>query len=129
MQKAKRWPKRDRIAWVGQRLLERLAAREGRINDLELDAKGVPDQTSLEVWLAKERDGLSWQQIVIKYFPNYPKSKRKSAGISKARRVYDLVERALEPTPQRKLQLWLDQRIRNVFNCTPEQFKRYLKSI
>jgi hypothetical protein len=78
------WPKEDLIRWVEWRLRERLTKESGRDPGRDLDAEGVPDRISLEVWLAKERDGLSWQQIVIKYFPQYLKRAQKSAGISKA---------------------------------------------
>src|SRR5439155_15248328 len=97
------WPKEDRIRWVEWRLKERIAKESGRHADRDLDAEGIPDRITLEVWLAKERDGLSWQQIAIKYFPQYTHDGQKSAGVSKARRVYMLVERAVSPTPERSL--------------------------
>jgi hypothetical protein len=127
--KPTRWPKHDRIAWVEERLRDRFAARDGRLDGHELDARGVPDQMSLEVWLAKERDGLSWQQIVIKYFPRYIKERQKAAGMSKARRVHMLVNRALEPPPKQSFHDYLGEQIREIFGCTPEEFKAYLDSI
>ena len=95
------WPKEDRIRWVEWRLKERIAKESGRYADRDLSAEGVPDRISLEVWLAKERDGLSWQQIVIKYFPQYVGRRQKSAGMSKARRVHGLVKAVLSPTEER----------------------------
>src|SRR5579863_2199374 len=62
-----RWPKGDRIRWVEERLRERGAKEIGHLSHRDLDTEGVPDRTSLEVWLAKERDGSSWQEIVIQY--------------------------------------------------------------
>ena len=125
------WSKKDLIRWVEQRLLERRAKEAGKISD-DLDAQGIPDRTSLEVWLAKERDGRSWQQIVIKYYPHYRKrtaSAIKTAGISKARRTYILVARRMEPTARQQFLYAMDRTIREVFGCTPEDFKRYLNSI
>ncbi len=123
------WSKKDLIRWVEQRLLERRAKEAGKISD-DLDAQGIPDATSLEVWLAKERDGLSWQQIVIKHYPQHrTPSAIKTAGISKARRAYILVARHLEPTARQQFLYAMDRTIREVFGCTPEDFKRYLNSI
>jgi hypothetical protein len=123
------WPKQDRIRWVEWRRNERLSEEAGRNPDRDLDGERVPDRLSLEVWLAKERDGLSWQQIVIKYFPEYNGREKRPAGISKARRVWMVVERALSPTPKLAAKYLLDGRIQDLFACTPEQFKRYLESI
>jgi len=123
------WSKEDLIRWVEQRLVERRTKEAGKISG-ELDAQGIPDTTSLEVWLAKERDGLSWQQIAIKYYPQYREhSAIKTAGVSKARRAYMLVARRLEPTARQRFQYAMDRTIRDVFSCTPEDFKRYLNSI
>jgi hypothetical protein len=127
--KEKRWPKPNRIAWVEQRLLERLAANKGKVDHRELDSHDVPEELSLNVWLAKDRDGLSWQQIVRKYFPRYLRTQQKDAGISKARRAYGVVERALEPTPKVSIRGFLNARIEDLFGCTPEEFKKYLESI
>jgi hypothetical protein len=123
------WSKEDLIRWVEQRLSERRAKEAGEISD-DLNAQGIPDATSLEVWLAKERDGLSWQQVVIKHYPQYRKSAGiKTAGISKARRAYILVTRRLEPAARQRFRYAMDRTIREVFRCTPEDFKRYLNSI
>jgi hypothetical protein len=83
----------------------------------------------LEVWLAKERDGRSWQQIVIEYLPDYLSKNAKTAGISLARRIVETVERELNPRPSESLKHWLDGRIEELFHCTPQQFKRYLDGI
>ncbi len=127
MHTAERWPKKDRIAWVEERLRDRIAHRAGYRNDEEV--KGIPDQLSLEIWLAKERDELSWQQIVIRCLRKYAKSKQMLAGISRARRAHAAVERALEPTEKQILKNYLDDRIEQVFDCTPQVFKEYLESI
>jgi hypothetical protein len=133
-----RWPQKDRIRWVECRLQDRIRAeqqkQEGRHEfdpdyENELDATDIPDRRSLEVWLAKERDGHSWQQIVIKFFPEIPAGQRKTAGISKARRAHALVERRLEPTRKEALRRYLDACVQDLFQCTPQDFKRYLDSI
>lgn len=123
------WPKEDRVRWVEWRRNERLSAAAGRNPGRDLDAEGVPDLQSLEVWLSKERDGRSWQQIVIKHFPHYDRRGQRSAGISKARRVYASVERALSPSSKQLAGSILDARIKQVFGCSPEQFKVYLDAI
>jgi hypothetical protein len=118
------WSKEDFVRWVEQRLRE----REGRAELDVLDSQGIPDELNLRVWLAKERDGQSWQQIAIKYFPQYG-SAVKSAGMSKARRAYEVVARRLEPTARQRFTYHMESVIREVFSCTPEDFKRYLNSI
>jgi hypothetical protein len=118
------WPKEDRIRWVEQRLNERTS---GNYEARDLDAKKVPDQISLQVWLAKERDGLSWQQIMIKY-PQFAKGS-KSAGISKVRRAHMRIERALQPTLKESRRHILDAQIQSLFGCSPLHFKEYLESI
>ena len=123
------WSKENRIRWVEERLRDRRAKETGKIPD-DLEAQGIPDMPSLLVWLAKERDGLSWQQIAIKYYPQYRKPGAiKAAGISKARRAHTLVQRRLEPTIRQSFRYTMDKAIRELFDCTPEDFKRYLNSI
>jgi len=122
-----RWPgfsKDDKIRWVEERLRDRQAAAAGLVAD-DLDAKGIPDAVSLQVWLAKERDGLSWQQIAIKHYPNYKNPKL--GGVSKARRAYRAVERS--PEPKRAFKHLMEERIQELFGCSPEDFKRYIDSI
>jgi hypothetical protein len=134
-----RWPLEDRIRWVEWRVQERITAAKqkesGQLNEFdpdpehELDTASVPDRLSLEVWLAKERDGQSWQQIVIKQLPQYAKGKHITAGMSKARRMHASVEKALEPPRKDALRRHLDGCIWELFHCTPQDFKRYLDSI
>src|SRR5690348_444104 len=130
------WRKEDRIRWVEWRLRERTTAEKEKEKDRteldidrehELDAAGVPPRLALEIWLAKDRDSQSWLQIVIKFLPQYAKAK--VAGISHARRLHSTVQRALEPQGKKALKNHLDSRIRELFQCTPEAFKRYLNSI
>ena len=123
-----RWPRNDRIRWVETRRRALVSFRSGELAAWVVVDEDLPLQ-SMEVWLAKERDGLSWQQIVIKFFPEYRGSRRKSAGVSKARRVYAEVERALEPSEKDRLEKYLDVRIAELFNCSPEQFDQYLESV
>jgi hypothetical protein len=120
------WSKDDQIRWMEQRLWERNAEKEGKKIE-GLDAKGIPDALSLECWLAKKRDGLSWQEIVIKLYPQYRKSKTSMiAGISKARRDFELAE---TPNPKKMFKATMDDTIREVFACSPQQFKKYIDSI
>jgi hypothetical protein len=132
-QMSNRWPDKDRISWSEERLRLRLFERAKREANQDfprdLDAEGVPDILSLEVWLAKKRDKLSWQQIVIKHFPEYARKQHKQAGMSRARRAYMTVERSLQPSAKQSLRLYLDDRVRDLFDCSPEEFKRYLESI
>jgi hypothetical protein len=123
------WPKEDRIRWVEWRLNERRSQEAGRNPHRNLDAEGIPDRRALEVWLSKVRDKLSWQQIVIKYFSQYDRRGKRAAGMSKARRVYASVERALSPSRKRILRYALGARIQAVFGCSPAEFKSYLDSI
>ena len=51
--------------------------------------EGRPKRIDLEVWLAKVRDRLSWQQIGLKFFTS-----KNAASISKARRAYERVQRS-----------------------------------
>jgi hypothetical protein len=123
------WPKKDRIQWVEWRRNERLSQESGLNPERDLDAEGVPDRLSLDVWLAKERDGLSWQQICIKFLPEYGPRGKRSAGMSKSRRMHASVERALSPSRKQSIRYALDVRIQDLFGCTPEEFKKYLDSI
>jgi len=45
-----------------------------------------------------------------------------------ARRAYARIERAIAPSKKDFMWTWLDKRIKEVFGCTPEQFKRYIRS-
>lgn len=111
------WPIEDRIRWVEQRLREWESVRRGSRSADPQFVGCLPVRKDLEVWLAKERDGLSWQQIAIKYL-------RQSgmAALSKTRRAHARVERAIAPSRKELQWGWLDGRIREVFGCTPEQF-------
>jgi hypothetical protein len=121
-------PDADHIRWVECRLQERIDFDAGKLpNWVQLSC--VLPRLSLEVWLAKKRDKKSWQQIVIQYLPDYLSKKAKMAGISQARRVFEAVERELNPKPSESLKQWLDGRIGELFHCTPEQFKKYLDGI
>lgn len=120
------WPQEDRIRWVERRLDQRLAHKAGA-QGLDPDRDGVPDEISLRIWLDKEREGLSWQQIFNKYFSK--KGKGKTAGMSQARRCHEAVEKALSPPEKKVLRMYIEGQIRHLFHCTPEEFKRYLDSI
>ncbi|MGI9101074.1 MAG: hypothetical protein ACR2IF_01400 [Terriglobales bacterium] len=124
------WPagftKQNRINWVEERLQERRAIEHGA-SGYDMDAAGIPDRISLMVWLARERDGRSWQQVAIKYFPEYKGLRTKTAGISKARRAHLAVENG--PDPRKYFKFRMDQIVQDVFGCSPEDFKRYINSI
>jgi hypothetical protein len=129
MTAATRWPRDDRVRWIEKRLQERIAfeSEEG-LKDWVVLGHDLA-RRDLEVWLAKERDGLSWQQIAIKHFPEYKKTQLKSAGMSKARRTYDLVERALEPSAEESVERHIEVSLKDVFGGTPSQFKKYVEGI
>jgi hypothetical protein len=86
----------------------------------------LPTKENLNVWLAKERDRLSWQQIAIKHFPHCV-CRSKAAGLSMARRAHKRIEEAISPSHKDFLNQWLDARIETLFGCTPEEFKKYLR--
>jgi hypothetical protein len=128
MTAAERWPTSDRVRWVEERLKALVAFKSGQLKPWVVVREKLP-RKSMEVWLAKERDKVSWQRIVINHFPQYIKAGKKGAGISKARRVHLEVERALEPSTKQLLREHLEDRIKDLFACTPRQFKSYLESI
>jgi hypothetical protein len=120
------WPKADRIRWAEWRLREWDSL--GRFSP-DRSEDTLPDRKDLEVWLAKERDGKSWQQIVNKHFPEYRRQNRvKTAGISMARRACLRIERAIAPPRKEFMRQLLDERIENVFGCSPDEFRRYILS-
>jgi hypothetical protein len=123
-------PNEGQIRWVELRLGERIAFDQGQFPEWTGLQSDQP-RKNLEVWLAKERDGLSWQQIVIKHFPEYLRQggPGKIAGISKARRVFETVKRELDPTPDETLRDWLNGKIEEVFGVRPQVFKKYLDSL
>ena|ERR1035438_8448490 len=121
---------KDQIRWVESRLRERIAFEQGQFPEWR-QLQSAQSRENLEIWLAKERDGRSWQQIVIKHFPEYlrPGGLGKTAGMSKARRVYNAVQRELNPTDEEVLRDWLDSKIEELFGVRPEVFKKYVHNI
>ena len=118
------WPQEDRIRWVEQRLKEWDSVESGRRpKDF---AEQLPERNDLEVWLGKEREGLSWQQVAIRYFPDCFK-RSKNAGMSMARRAHGRIEYAIAPPRRQLVNQLLDGRIRKLFGCTPEEFRKYLR--
>lgn len=122
------WTRDAVIRSVELRLGERLV-QEMNYSSGELDALGVPEKLPLQVWLAKEKEGLSWQQIVFKYYPQYKSSNAVTAGISQARRDYQRVEAFRLPNEGEFFKRHMEMKIREVFNCSPEDLKRYLDSV
>ena len=123
------WPKKDRIQWAEQRLLEWESLAAGRRAPDPKFERRLPARKDLEVWLAKEREELSWQQVVIKYFPEYlNRGKGKTAGVSTARRAHQRIEEARAPSRKQYLRSWLDGSIEELFRCTPDEFRSYILS-
>ncbi len=120
------WSRADQIRWVEMRLMERRAIEEKGVQGYDLDAAGIPDRVSLEIWLAKERDDLSWQQIAQKYKPALYK-RSKAAAMSSVRRAHEAVDNS--PNPRKKFRYDMDQIVRDVFGCSPQDFKKYISSI
>jgi hypothetical protein len=118
------WPKEDCIRWVEWRLNEwNSVESERRPREF---TRTLPAKLDLYVYLAKERDQLSWQQVAIKYFPELLK-RSKAAAISAARRAHERIEQAIAPSEKEFLTQWLDSRIKDLFQCTPEDFKKYIR--
>ena len=90
-------------------------------------ARSLPSVKDLEVFLAKERDGLSWQEIAIKYFPDCTR-RSKAAGVSTSRRAHKRIEDAIAPPKRKYIKLMLDSRIEELFGVKPETFKKYVRS-
>ena len=85
------WPKDDRIRWVEWEI-RRIVFGE--------PTPGSPGRIDLEIWLSKERDGLSWYQIGLKFCGS-----KTSASVSKVRRAFERVQRfnpGVEKEPRQK---------------------------
>ena len=121
------WPKADRIRWVECRLQEWSSLKSGRREPDPEFERSVPAVKDLEVFLAKERDELSWQQIAVKHFPECAR-RSKAAGMSMARRAHKRIEEAIAPPRKKFLKMRIESRIEELFGCKPEDFKRYLRS-
>jgi len=107
--------------------LEWASVKAGR-HDQDPDfARGLPSVKDLEVFLAKERDGLSWQQIATKHFPDCTR-RSKAAGMSTSRRAHKRIEDAIAPPKRKYIKMLLDSRIEELFGVKPETFKKYLRS-
>ena len=74
------WSREHLIRWVDTRVQRCIAG---------VSEQGRPERVDLEIWLAKVRDGLSWQQIALKFFTS-----KDAASMSKARRAYERVRRS-----------------------------------
>jgi hypothetical protein len=85
------WSIEHRINWVEWKIRNQIA--------LEPEP-GWTERIDLEVWLARERDRLTWPQTALKFYGS-----ETLASISKARRTFDRVQRAhpgLGQKPRRK---------------------------
>lgn len=120
------WPKEDRIRWVEWRLNEWDSLKSGRREPDPEFERSLPAVKDLEVWLTKERDELSWQQTAIKHFPECTR-RSQTAATSMARRAHSRIEEAIAPSGKKFLKQLLDGRIQELFHCTPEEFKKYLR--
>ncbi len=74
------WEREHLIRWIETRVLRCIA---------DVPEEGRPERIDLEVWLAKVRDRLSWQQIALKFFTS-----KNAASLMKARRAYARVQRS-----------------------------------
>jgi hypothetical protein len=118
------WPKKDKVSWVEWRLREWESVKSGRRNDPHF-AAGLPNELDLRIWLAKEREGHSWQEIANKYLRGLRLSK--PAAISAVRRAHDRIENAIAPSKKQLLYMSLDSQIRRLFGCSPDEFRKYLR--
>ena len=74
------WSKEHLIRWVETRV---------RMCIVGFSEEGRPARIDLEIWLAKVRDGLSWEKIALQFYGG-----KNSAALSKARRAYQRVRRS-----------------------------------
>jgi hypothetical protein len=95
-----RWPIDDEIRWVEQRLRERLLLRDGLFRQevaarLETSLGSIPKAEELQVWLYREKRGLSWTKVAHEMFPwtKGMSARLISDAISQVRRDHRRVER------------------------------------
>ena len=95
-----RWPIDDEIRWVEQRLRERLLFRDGLLREevaarLEKSLGSIPEAEELQIWLYREKRGLSWNKIAHEMFPSTKgmSARMISDAISQVRRDHRKVER------------------------------------
>lgn len=80
-------PKEDEIKWLEWRLIDQ--------EDPDSYQKDVvPEAEDIKVWLARERDKLSWSKIIKEIYK--ATAYNQEAAKSKARRAYARVERYLK---------------------------------
>jgi hypothetical protein len=76
------------LAWVKEHLIRWIETRVQRCI-AGVHEEGRPERIDLEIWLAKEKDELSWNQIALTFFTS-----KNAASLSNARRAYDRVNRS-----------------------------------
>jgi len=117
-QQRQRWPKEDEIRWVEWELRR---ARHGADWEKSAIAQYPID---LEIWLAKERDKRSWQEIGNQF---YGKQLKPEARRSEARRGYERVERYLNnPNSPEFYEHRLRKLISEQFGVSAEAFRTFI---
>jgi hypothetical protein len=113
-----RFPKDDEIRFIE---LELRCAELGQVGHWPLRERPV----DLQVWLARSRDGKSWQAIGDEFFPTVKDEARRS----EARRAYARVERVRDDVDGRETLLHnLRAQIEEVFGVTAEDFRNFIKT-
>lgn len=91
------WPKKDRINWVVERLAE-LDREVSECSDEEEKQSLETKRDDYNMWMLKERDGQSWNEIAQNRIEQLGIPKQESYRVSEAlrmhaRRSYERVER------------------------------------
>lgn len=94
-----RWPLEDEIRFVENSEHHRQTFNKWKKDGLiSAEAKRFfPSTKDRDIWLDRERDGLSWNDLANKYFPHSTpfKAREQPDAISAARRAHERVERYL----------------------------------
>ena len=115
---AYRFPKADEIRFIE---FELRRAKSGQVGHSPLRERPV----DLEIWLAKTRDGKSWQAIGDEFF----QTAKPEAQRSEARRAYARVERVRENVDGQATLLYdLRARIEEVFGVSADDFRTFVKT-
>ena len=115
------WQKEDVFRWVEWELQR---ARHGA----DWEKSAIADRPQeLEIWLAKERDKLSWKQVGDQFFA---KSKLKAeARRSEARRAHARIARYLKnPNAPEFKAHQLNKKIKEIFGVSAEDFRTFIST-
>lgn len=113
-----RFPKVDEIRYIEFQLRR---AESGEVGHSPLRERPV----DLRIWLARSRDGKSWQAIGDEFFPKAkPEAQR-----SESRRAYARVERVRDNVDGQATLLYdLRARIEEVFGVSADDFRTFIKT-